>query len=105
MHENKQKQLGLHAHAQEWKSLEHHLNIEPLKFPEQGIERYETALKYKQSLDRDIGLRDEKIRQLENEFNLIQMPEDRTVSDMYHLYQQESDIKQSELKAKALKRK
>ena len=33
MHENKQKQLGLHAHAQEWKSLEHHLNIEPLKFP------------------------------------------------------------------------
>lgn len=104
MHENKQKQLGLHAHAQEWKSLEHHLNIEPLKFPEQGIERYETALKYKQSLDRDIGLRDEKIRQLENEFNLIQMPDDRTVSDMYHLYQQESDIKQSELKAKALKK-
>ena len=35
----------------------------------------------------------------ENEFNLIQMPDDRTVSDMYHLYQQESDIKQSELKA------
>ena len=33
------------------------------------------------------------------------MPDDRTVSDMYHLYQQESDIKQSELKAKTLKRK
>jgi ribosomal protein L17 len=35
---------------------------------------------------------------------LFQMPDDRTVSDMYHLYQQESDIKQSELKAKALKK-
>ncbi len=34
MHEEKQKEVALHDHSQEWKSLEQQLNIEPITFPE-----------------------------------------------------------------------
>lgn len=40
MHE-KQKEVALHDHSQEWKSLEQQLNIEPITFPEKGVDRYE----------------------------------------------------------------
>ncbi len=30
----KQKEVALHDHSQEWKSLEQQLNIEPITFPE-----------------------------------------------------------------------
>lgn len=102
MHENKQKQLAIHEQAQEWKDLEQKLNIEPLVFPEKGIERYETASRYKQSLERDIGLRDEKLRQLENEYNAIKLPDYETINHIYHLSHGENEIQQSELKADAL---
>lgn len=43
MHDRKQKELALHEQTQEWKTLETQLNIEPVTFPEQGIDRYESA--------------------------------------------------------------
>ena len=57
MHEAKQKEVALHDQTQEWKDLEQVLNIQPIHFPEKGIDRYETAKSHKQSLERDIGLR------------------------------------------------
>ena len=41
MHEQKQKEVALHDQTQEWKRLEQSLNIEPINFPEKGIDRYE----------------------------------------------------------------
>lgn len=38
MHEEKQKEVALHDHSQEWKSLEQQLNIEPITFPEKGVD-------------------------------------------------------------------
>ncbi|MCE5091130.1 ATP-binding protein [Staphylococcus devriesei] len=102
MHETKQKQLAIHEQAQEWKRLEQDLNIEPLKFSEKGIERYETASQYKQSLSRDIGLREEKIKQLEYDFNAIELPSEETVNHLYRLSHDENDIQQTELKAESL---
>ena len=46
------------------------LNIEPLSFPEKGSSVMK-HFNYKQSLARDISLREEKLKQLENEFNAI----------------------------------
>ena len=37
MHEEKQKEVALHDQTQEWKQLEHALNVEPLHFPEKGL--------------------------------------------------------------------
>ena len=34
MHEENKKEVALHDHSQEWKSLEQQLNIEPITFPE-----------------------------------------------------------------------
>ena len=44
MHEEKQKEVALHDHSQEWKSLEQQLNIEPITFPEKGVDRYEKRI-------------------------------------------------------------
>ena len=67
MHEAKQKEVALHDQTQEWKGLEQVLNIEPLKFPEKGIDRYETAKSFQQSLEKDIGLKEERLAQLKQE--------------------------------------
>ncbi|OHP59330.1 AAA family ATPase [Staphylococcus sp. HMSC061G04] len=103
MHESKQKQLAIHEQAQEWKDLEQKLNIEPLSFPEKGIERYETASNYKQSLARDISLREEKLKQLENEFNTIPALNEDTANHIYHLTRDENEIQKAEMKSSSLK--
>ncbi|MCQ9278141.1 AAA family ATPase [Staphylococcus borealis] len=102
MHESKQKQLAIHEQAQEWKDLEQRLNIEPLRFPEKGIERYETASNYKQSLTRDISLREEKLKQLEHEYNAIAVSNETTAKHIYDLTRDENEIQQAELKFSAL---
>ena len=71
MHNEKQKELALHEQTQEWKSLEGSLNIEPVHFPEQGIDRYETSKSQIDTLKTDISLREEKLAQLENENNRL----------------------------------
>ncbi|PTH69025.1 DNA repair protein Rad50, partial [Staphylococcus agnetis] len=65
--ETKQKEIALHDQVQEWKGLEADLNVEPLEFPEQGIDRYENAKFQTEQLKRDIGLRNEKYQQLSYE--------------------------------------
>lgn len=67
MHNEKQKELTLHEQTQEWKTLESQLNIEPVLFPEQGIDRYESAKIQTQNLKRDLGLREEKLAHLKSE--------------------------------------
>ena len=102
MHENKQKELAIHPQAQEWKSLEQKLNIEPLKFPEKGIERYETAARYKQSLEKDISIQEERLKKVERDFNEIELPTEEAVNNFYRLSQEESAIQQNELKVASL---
>lgn len=96
MHEAKQKELALHDQAQEWKALEHELNIEPLDFPEQGIERYETSKQQNNQLKKDIGLRQEKLNQLKNENNQIDVPKMSDIDALNQIAKQEDEIKQLE---------
>ncbi|WP_237451453.1 peptidylprolyl isomerase, partial [Staphylococcus pseudintermedius] len=73
--EEKQKEVALIDQVQEWKGLEADLNIEPLEFPEKGIDRYELAKVQVDHLERDIGLRVEKQQQLQNENSQLYVPE------------------------------
>ena len=102
MHNEKQKELALHEQTQEWKSLEGSLNIEPVHFPEQGIDRYETSKSQIDTLKTDISLREEKLAQLENENNRINVAEKQDIEAINALYQQENKIKQQEFELKSL---
>ena len=97
MHEQKQKEVALHDQTQEWKRLEQSLNIEPINFPEKGIDRYETAKSHKQSLERDKSLREERLSILNKEAESINPVDQKYIDSFNSLYQQETEIKQKNL--------
>ena len=82
--------------------MEGSLNIEPVHFPEQGIDRYETSKSQIDTLKTDISLREEKLAQLENENNRINVAEKQDIEAINALYQQENKIKQQEFELKSL---
>src|SRR5699024_3167899 len=92
MHDRKQKELALHEQTQEWKTLETQLNIEPVTFPEQGIDRYESAKIQTQNLKRDIGLREERLTHLKSENEKINVPKQSDIDAFNHIQQQENKI-------------
>lgn len=94
--EEKQKEMALHDQVQEWKALESDLNIEPITFPEQGIDRYEAAKMQTHQLERDIGLREEKQKQLQAENDKLVVPSADIVSKVESIAKQEDEVKQHE---------
>ncbi len=102
--EEKQKEVALIDQVQEWKGLEADLNIEPLEFPEQGIDRYEAAKIQVQHLERDIGLRDEKKSQLEKENDKLFVPKQDLYQNFEWVAKQEDTIKQKALDLKQTER-
>lgn len=104
LYEEKQKELALHDQVQEWKGLESDLNIQPLEFPEQGIDRYEAAKLQTQHLERDIGLREEKRLQLEQDNQQLSLPEKTQYDTIETLSKQEDQIKQKTFDLKQVKR-
>ncbi|UEX90859.1 AAA family ATPase [Staphylococcus ratti] len=95
--EAKQKELALHDQVQEWKGLESDLNVEPLEFPEQGIDRYENAKFQTEQLKRDIGLRDEKYQQLVRENEGLYLPSEDLTQTLEAIAKKEETIKQKTL--------
>ncbi|MCE4994058.1 AAA family ATPase [Staphylococcus xylosus] len=104
MHEQKQKEIALHEQTQEWKQLETQLNIEPIVFPEQGIDRYESAKIQTQNLKRDIGLREERLAHLKTENEKVNVPKQSDIDAFNHLHQQENEIKQKEYELKSVEK-
>lgn len=104
MHESKQKELALHEQTQEWKTLEGNLNIAPIHFPEQGIDRYETAKSQTHNLKKDLGLRQEKLAMLKSENERINEPHQMDIDAFKHLQQQENEVKQKEFELKNIKK-
>lgn len=104
MHEAKQKEVALHDQTQEWKQLEQALNVEPLHFPEKGIDRYETAKAHKQSLVRDIDLREQQLSQIEQENQSLQPVKQSDIDAFNSLYQQENEIKQKEYELRSIEK-
>ncbi|WP_240622397.1 AAA family ATPase, partial [Staphylococcus lutrae] len=102
--EEKQKEVALIDQVQEWKSLEADLNIEPLEFPEQGIDRYEAAKIQVEHLERDLGLRLEKKNQLEHEAEKLFVPDQTLYQSFESVSKQEDMIKQQEMDLKQIER-
>ena len=96
--------MALHDQTQEWKDLEQVLNIQPIHFPEKGIDRYETAKSHKQSLERDIGLREERLAQLNKDAESIHPVEQKDIDAFNGLYQQEEEIKQKEYELRSIEK-
>ncbi|MDK3928635.1 AAA family ATPase [Staphylococcus pseudintermedius] len=98
--EEKQKEVALIDQVQEWKGLEADLNIEPLEFPEKGIDRYELAKVQVDHLERDIGLRVEKQQQLQNENSQLYVPEKSLYQNFESIAKQEDRVKQQDMELK-----
>ncbi|MBI5975787.1 ATP-binding protein [Staphylococcus canis] len=103
-HSLKQKELALHEQAQEWKGLESDLNIEPITFPHHGIDRYEAAKLQHSQLQKDLGLKEEKINQLEQENQKFEIPSQKDFKKIEELYKQEEKIKEDTLNLKHIRR-
>ena len=84
--------------------MEADLNIEPIQFPEQGIDRYEAAKLQTQNLKRDIGLREERLAHLTAENDKINLPKQSDIDAFNHIQQQENEIKQKEYELKSLEK-
>ncbi|MEJ7393515.1 hypothetical protein, partial [Staphylococcus saprophyticus] len=76
----------------------------PLHFPEKGIDRYETAKAHKQSLVRDIDLREQQLSQIEQENQSLQPVKQSDIDAFNSLYQQENEIKQKEYELRSFEK-
>lgn len=101
---DKQKELAHLDEIKEWKSLEFKLNIEPLTFPEHGIERFESLKKQIHLAKRDVATREEKLRQLKREHSTITLLPNEIYEQGLKLEQQEAVIKQHDKKVTQLER-
>lgn len=98
----KMKEVMYHKDIKDWKQLESKLNIEPVNFPEQGIERYESLRNHVKQSARDIGLRQEKLKTLISEIQHVKLPDKSMISYLQALQKEEPQIKQQNLEAQRL---
>ncbi|MCD8797706.1 AAA family ATPase [Mammaliicoccus sciuri] len=99
---SKEKEISLHNEVVEWKKLESNLNIEPYEFPEQGIERYESAVRSNESIKRDLTLRNEKLGQVVHTLENVKVMSERDEKALNSIRQRESDIKEKHQELKQL---
>jgi Uncharacterized conserved protein len=76
----KMKEVMYHKDIKDWKALESKLNIEPVNFPERGIERYESLRNHVKQTAKDIGLRQEKLKTLIAEIQHVKLPDKNMIS-------------------------
>src|SRR5690625_6451353 len=80
----KMKEVMYHKDIKDWKQLESKLNIEPVNFPERGIERYESLRNHVKQSAKDIGLRQEKLKSLIDEIQHIELPDKSVMRSEEH---------------------
>src|SRR5699024_8942818 len=93
----KMKEVMYHKDIKDWKQLESKLNIEPVNFPERGIERYESLRNHVKQSAKDIGLRQEKLKSLIDEIQHIELPDKSVMDYLDELQKEEPEIKQQNL--------
>ncbi len=98
----KMKEVMYHTDIKEWKSLEDKLNIDPVVFPEQGVERYEGLKNQVQQIQRDVALRTEKLKSLKNEMSMIELPDKENLACLEKIQKREPDIKQKKMEVSRL---
>src|SRR5699024_12704997 len=93
-----------HKDIKDWKTLEGILNVEPLVFPEKGIERYESLKNSYDQAKKDINLRLEKLKVLKHEIGQVELPDEKNIEYLEGLKTREPEIKQKNLEIDRLKR-
>src|SRR5699024_11145696 len=95
----KMKEVMYHKDIKDWKALESKLNIEPVNFPERGIERYESLRNHVKQTAKDIGLRQERLKTLIAEIQHSKLPDKNMISYLEALQKEEPEIKQQNMEA------
>lgn len=98
----KMKEIMYHKDIKDWKVLEGKLNIEPIIFPEKGIERYERLQNNIKQIHRDIDLREEKLKTLKHELSTIELPDPESMNYLSQLQKREPEVKQKNLEVSRL---
>jgi len=98
------KEIMYHKDIKDWKTLEGILNVEPLVFPEKGIERYESLKNSYDQAKKDINLRLEKLKVLKHEIGQVELPDEKNIEYLEGLKTREPEIKQKNLEIDRLKR-
>src|SRR5699024_5133396 len=93
----KMKDILYHSEIKEWKELQSKLDIEPIEFPEKGIERYEALKNHLINGKKDVELREEKLQALIREERQLELPEDEDLKTLESIVKQEPDIKHKRL--------
>ncbi|QQD85125.1 AAA family ATPase [Jeotgalicoccus sp. ATCC 8456] len=93
----KMKEVMYHKDIKDWKQLESKLDIEPVNFPERGIERYESLRNHIKQSARDIGLRQEKLKTLIDEIQHVELPDKSVMEYLDRLQKEEPEIRQQNL--------
>ena len=97
------KEIMYHKDIKDWKTLEGVLNVEPLVFPEKGIERYESLKNSYDQAKKDIDLRLEKLKVLKHEIGQVELPDEKNIEYLESLKTKEPEIKQKNLEVDRLK--
>src|SRR5699024_1594628 len=93
----KMKDILYHSEIKEWKELQSKLDIEPIEFPEKGIERYEALKNHLINGKKDVELREEKLQALIREERQLELPEDEDLKTLESIVKQEPVIKHKRL--------
>src|SRR5699024_3700304 len=88
----KKKEVMYHKDIKDWKQLESKLIIEPVNFPERGIERYESLRNHVKQSDKDIGLRQDKLKSIIDEIQHIELPDKSVMAYLNELQKEEPEI-------------
>lgn len=100
--EDKMKDILYHGEIKEWKQLETKLDVDPIEFPEKGIERYEALKNHLVNGQKDAELRQKKLEALIREERQIELPDEEEIKLLEEVVKQEPDIKHTRLEINRL---
>src|SRR5699024_12628830 len=73
------KEIMYQPEIKEWYRLANKIDVEPVMFPEKGIERYEAIKNHLTTGEKDKLLRQEKLEALIREENRIELPNEEDI--------------------------
>lgn len=92
LYKHKLHEKQYHKEIKEWSELETLLDIEPLTFPEKGIERYELSKQQLSQAKKDREMRQSKLNVLEQEFNRIELDDDDYIQSARSVVKNEGEV-------------
>ncbi|CAM3438143.1 ATP-binding protein [Nosocomiicoccus ampullae] len=99
----KMKEIMYHPEIKEWYHLANKIDVEPVMFPEKGIERYEAIKNHLTTGEKDKLLRQEKLEALIREENRIELPNEEDIKYLERIVKEEPNVKHDILQLERLR--